>query len=79
MIIYGIKDIIADEITGVFLAKNDLVACRMNLKVPEGIDSKDFEIVKIEGLKSCGMYETVCRLDMAAEKLGILTETEKED
>lgn len=79
MNIYGIKDVIADEIVGVFLAKNDLVACRMNLKQPDGINPDDFEIVNLGVVNSTGSYPIVSRLSHVNEKLGVLLNTVKED
>lgn len=80
MNIYGIRDVIADEVITVFLAKNDLVACRLNLNPPKEVVQKDFEIVRIGELSAVSeVYPCVSRLDLVPEKLNILTEKSQED
>lgn len=79
MKVYGLRDVVADEIVGVFLAKNDLVACRMNLKCPDNINPDDFEIVYICDLLDSLQYPVVSRLSRVAEKYDILANKSSED
>lgn len=78
--IYGIKDLTADKLVSVFLAKNDITAIRMNTISGEENNSplrRGFNLVKITSVGDDEPgTENICRLVDCENELAIRLEKE---